>query len=67
MAVRWPAKITPNVTPRAQFHDINDVVPTIYEILGIAPPYTVNGIEQDPIDGVSLAYSLVTPRRRVGC
>lgn len=61
MAVRWPAKITPDVTPRAQFHHINDVVPTIYEILGITPPRTVSGIEQDPIDGVSLAYSFGDP------
>ena len=37
---------------------MNDVVPTIYEILGITPPRTVNGVEQDPIDGVSFAYSL---------
>ena len=27
MAVRWPAKITPDATPRAQFHHVNDVVP----------------------------------------
>ena len=43
--------------PRPQFHHVNDVVPTIYEILGITPPRTVNGVEQDPIDGVSFAYS----------
>jgi arylsulfatase len=36
---------------------VNDVVPTIYEILGITPPRTVNGVEQDPIDGLSFAYS----------
>ena len=57
MAVRWPAKIKPDATPRAQFHHVNDIVPTIYEILGITPPRTVNGVEQDPIDGVSFAYS----------
>ena len=43
--------------PRPQFHHVNDVVPTIYEIIGITPPRTVNGVEQDPIDGVSFAYS----------
>ena len=58
MAVRWPTKIKPDAKPRAQFHHVNDVVPTIYEILGITPPRTVNGVEQDPIDGVSFAYSL---------
>ena len=57
MAVRWPAKIKPDATPRAQFHHCNDVVPTIYEILGITPPRVVHGVPQDPIDGVSFAYT----------
>jgi Sulfatase len=53
MAVRWPAKIKPDTAPRAQFLHVNDVVPTIYDILGITPPRVVNGISQDPFDGVS--------------
>ena len=57
MAVRWPAKIKPDVTPRSQFHHVNDIVPTIYEVLGITPPLVVNGFPQDHIDGVSLAYT----------
>jgi arylsulfatase len=57
MAVRWPARIKPDATPRAQFHHVNDVTPTIYEILGITPPRVVHGIPQDPIDGVSFAYT----------
>src|SRR4029450_13786727 len=57
MAVRWPAKITPDPKPRSQFHHCNDVVPTIYELLDITPPRVVNGIPQDPIDGVSFAYT----------
>jgi arylsulfatase len=61
MAVRWPAKIKPDPTPRTQFHHCNDVVPTIYEILGITPPRVVNGIPQDPIDGVSFAYTFDDP------
>ena len=62
MAVRWPAKIKPDATPRSQFHHVNDIVPTIYEILGITPPLEVNGIPQDPIDGVSLVYSFYDPK-----
>ena len=57
MAVRWPARIKPEATPRPQFHHVNDIVPTIYEIVGITPPRVVNGIPQDPFDGVSLAYT----------
>ncbi len=61
MAVRWPARIKPDSTPRTQFHHVNDIAPTIYEVVGIAPPRVVNGIPQDPIDGVSLAYSFNDP------
>ncbi len=61
MAVRWPAKIAPDSTPRTQFHHCNDIVPTIYEAVGITPPRVVNGIPQDPIDGVSLAYTFDEP------
>jgi arylsulfatase A-like enzyme len=62
MAIRWPAKIKPDATPRPQFHHCNDLVPTIYEILGINPPREVNGVPQDPIDGVSFAYSFDNPK-----
>ena len=64
MAVRWPARIKPDATPRSQFHHCNDVVPTIYEILGITPPRVVNGVPQDPIDGVSFAYSFDDARAK---
>ena len=61
MVVRWPAKITSDATPRPQFHHCNDLVPTIYEVLGITPPRMVDGIPQDPIDGVSFAYAFDDP------
>jgi arylsulfatase A-like enzyme len=57
MVISWPARIKPDKTPRPQFHHVNDVVPTLYEILGIEPPKVVDGFEQDPIDGVSFAYT----------
>ena len=49
MAVRWPARIKPDATPRAQFHHVNDMVPTIYEVVGITPPSVVNGIPAGPV------------------
>ncbi len=57
MAVSWPKRIKPDKTPRSQFHHVNDIAPTIYEILGIDAPDVVNGFEQDPIDGVSMVYT----------
>jgi arylsulfatase A-like enzyme len=55
LAIRWPAIIRPDATPRAQFLHVNDVVPTMYDIIGITPPRVVNGIPQDPFDGASFA------------
>ncbi len=57
LVISWPVRITPDSTPRGQFHHVNDIAPTIYEILGITPPRIVNGVEQMPIDGVSMLYT----------
>ena len=54
MVIAWPGHITPDKTPRSQFAHVNDIVPTIYDAIGITPPKVVNGFEQIKIDGVSL-------------
>ena len=61
MVISWPKRIRPDKTPRPQFHHVNDVVPTLYEVLEIAPPKVVDGHAQDPIDGVSFAYTFDSP------
>jgi len=66
LAVRWPAKIKADATPRAQFLHVNDVVPTIYDVLGITPPRVVNGIPQDPIDGVSFSKTFSDAKAKAG-
>lgn len=55
MAVKWPGKISPDATPRDVFLHCNDIVPTVYEILGIQPPRFVNGEPQIPLAGASFA------------
>jgi arylsulfatase len=57
MAVSWPKRIKPDKTPRPQFHHVNDIAPTLYEILGIKPPKVVDGFKQDPVDGASMVYT----------
>ena len=57
LVIAWPKGIKADKTPRAQFHHVNDVVPTVYEILGIKPPQMVDGFTQDPIDGMSMVYT----------
>jgi arylsulfatase A-like enzyme len=68
LAVSWPARIRPDKTPRPQFHHVNDIAPTVYELLGIKPPKVVDCFEQDPIDGVSMISSFAdakaAPRKR---
>ena len=57
MVISWPKSIKPDKTPRAQFHHVNDVVPTIYDVLGITAPKTVNGFDQMKMDGISMKYT----------
>jgi len=57
MAISWPKGIKADVTPRPQFHHVNDIVPTIYDVLKIKTPQVVNGFSQDKFDGVSMAYT----------
>jgi arylsulfatase A-like enzyme len=55
--VHWPKGITAKGEVRSQFHHIIDVGPTIFEVAGIPEPTFVNGIQQAPIHGVSMAYA----------
>ena len=48
LVVSWPKGIKPDKTPRPQFHHVNDIVPTIYDILGDHAAEVVNGIEARP-------------------
>ena len=64
MAVSWPAKIKADATPRTQFHHVIDVVPTIYEVAEITPPRVVNGIEQTPLDGISMEYTFADAKAK---
>ncbi|MDG2384758.1 MAG: arylsulfatase [Pirellulaceae bacterium] len=57
MAISWPKKIKPGPL-REQFTHVNDIVPTLYDLLDIKHPHVVNGFTQDPIDGKSFADSL---------
>jgi arylsulfatase len=57
MAVHWPNGIKSRGEQREQFHHVIDVAPTILEAAGLPEPKMVNGVEQHPMDGVSMAYS----------
>jgi arylsulfatase len=55
MIIQWPAGINAKGEMRSQFGHVIDIAPTIYEVTKIPAPKMVNGIEQDPIEGTSLA------------
>jgi arylsulfatase A-like enzyme len=62
LAVSWPKSIKTDKTVRTQFHHVNDIVPTLYDAIGIKAPKTVDGVTQDPMDGVSMKYSFADPK-----
>jgi arylsulfatase A-like enzyme len=55
--VHWPNGIKAKGEIRSQFHHVIDVAPTILEAAGLPEPVFVNGIQQKPIEGVSMLYS----------
>jgi arylsulfatase len=61
LVISWPNGIEHDGKVRSQFHHVNDVAATIYEILEITPPSVVNGFEQQPLDGVSMVYTFKQP------
>ena len=63
MVVHWPAGIAPEQrgTRRDQFAFVADIVPTLYELVGVDPPAVRNGLDQLPVTGHSFAAALGDP------
>jgi arylsulfatase len=57
MIVSWPTRIKDRAGLRQQFLHVIDIVPTLYEVIGITPPTELNGVPQKPIEGISFAYT----------
>ena len=57
MVLHWPKGIQAKGEIRSQFHHVIDVAPTVLEAAHVPEPKLVNGIEQYPMDGVSMLYS----------
>jgi arylsulfatase A-like enzyme len=58
LIVAWPAGIAARGEVRHQYVHAVDIVPTIYELLGVDPPSVLKGWTQSPIEGESFADSL---------
>lgn len=55
--VHWPSKIAARDEIRQQFCHVIDIAPTILEVAGIPEPDFVNGVMQERMHGVSMAYT----------
>jgi arylsulfatase A-like enzyme len=55
--LHWPAGIKARGEIRSHFHHVIDVAPTVLEAAGLPAPLSVNGVQQRPLEGVSMAYS----------
>lgn len=57
MVAYWPKGIAAKGEMRPQWHHVIDIAPTILEAARLPEPKSVDGIEQAPIEGVSLLYT----------
>lgn len=61
LIVHWPRRITDGGAIRSQYHHIVDLYPTILEAAGLPVPVRVDGTDQQPVTGRSLAPTFVDP------
>ena len=55
--VHWPDHIKAKGEIRSQFHHVIDVAPTVLEAARLPAPVMVDGVQQKPMEGVSMLYS----------
>ena len=61
LLVAWPGHV-PAGEVRHQYLHAVDIVPTIYELLGVEPPAVLKGYTQSPIEGQSFAATFANPQ-----
>lgn len=57
LAISWPKKIKAKGEIRSQLHHVIGIMPTILEAAGLPQPAAIYGIQQPPVEGVSMIYS----------
>jgi len=61
----YPKKIKDKGGIRNQYSYVNDILPTTIELAGAKVPTVINGYPQEPIEGVSLAYTIEPENKNV--
>ncbi|KON32195.1 MAG: arylsulfatase [miscellaneous Crenarchaeota group-6 archaeon AD8-1] len=60
--VHWPNGIQAKGEIRTQYAHAIDLVPTVLDALKIDLPYSIKGVTQSPIEGVSFAHTFDNPK-----
>lgn len=58
MVISWKGRVRDPGGLRSQFLHVSDILPTVLEAAGIAAPQSFAGVPQQPITGISAAYTL---------
>jgi arylsulfatase len=59
--VHWPAGFEAKAEVRQQFTHVIDIAPTVLDAAGLVEPKFVNGVQQTPMQGVSMRYAFADP------
>jgi arylsulfatase len=61
LVIHWPKGIKDKGGVRHQYHHSTDIVPTILDVIGLEMPTVYRGVEQYPLNGVSMRYTFDSP------
>jgi arylsulfatase len=61
----YPNKIRDKGGIRHQYSYISDILPTTVELAGAKVPSVINGYPQEPVEGVSLAYTIAPENKNL--
>ena len=64
LAIAWPKRIKADPVRDRSSITRSTSCRRSTSLTGVTPPRVVNGVEQEPIDGVSMAYAFAIPRRK---
>lgn len=57
LVIHWPKGIKAKGEVRHQYHHCTDIVPTILDVTSLEMPKVYRGVEQYPLNGISMRYS----------
>jgi len=57
LVIHWPKGIKAKGEVRHQYHHSTDIVATILDVVGLEMPKVYRGVEQYPLNGVSMRYT----------